>query len=200
MPNNRPSHTSNIAELDTGEDITPDSPDTTLGTDQDISWAFDAHHSFDNIIADARWAPYFDEALQKDAHQLVIFASALIEDDGFTACLRWTDDAEMHALNAQFRDKDKATNILSFPNDSAQGDDEALHLGDMAFGFDTIAKEAEDMSISMADHMRHLIIHGLLHLIGFDHEHEDDAAEMEGLEIAALSVIGVGNPYQGELA
>ena len=173
----------------------------SLGSDRDIFWEFDATHKLDVIIADERWAPYFDEALMRDAKQLVRFVSALIEGDGFTACLRWTNDAEMKALNAQFRDKDKATNVLSFPHDFEQEDGlDNLHLGDLAFGFETMAAEADDMGIAVGAHMRHLIIHGLLHLIGCDHETEDDASEMEGLEIAALSLIGVRNPYQdGEL-
>ena len=200
MPNSKPTSTVKIDEMGNSEDIIPDSLASAPETDHDILWEFDAHHSFEIMIADNRWAAYFDDALKKDAHQLVIFASALIENDGFTACLRLTDDAEMHALNAQFRDKDKATNILSFPNDFDQEDGTLLHLGDMAFGFDTIAQESQDMAISLDAHMRHLIIHGLLHLIGFDHEQDEDAAEMEALEIAALSVIGIANPYQGELA
>ena len=169
----------------------------SLDSDRDIFWEFDATHNLDVIIADDRWAPHFDEALMDDVHQLVRFVSALIEGDGFTACLRWTDDNEMQALNAQFRDKDKSTNVLSFPQDVASQDDEGLRLGDLAFGFETMAAEADDMGISVGAHMRHLIIHGLLHLIGCDHEDDDDASEMEGLEIAALSVIGISNPYQG---
>ena len=178
------------------QDISGDS----LGSDRDIFWEFDANHNLDVIIADERWAPHFDEALTRDVHQLVRFVSALIEGDGFSACLRWTNDGEMQALNAQFRDKDKATNVLSFPHDFDAEDDEALYLGDLAFGFETMAAEADNMGIAVGAHMRHLIIHGLLHLSGFDHENDDDATEMEGLEIAALSVIGVSNPYQdGEL-
>ena len=168
----------------------------SLSFDEDIFWEFDANHKLDVIIADKRWALHFDEALKRDVHQLVRFVSALIEGDGFNACLRWTNDDEMQALNAQFRDKDNATNVLSFPDEFATEDEAELNLGDLAFGFETMAAEADDMGISVGAHMRHLIIHGLLHLIGFDHENEDDATEMEGLEIAALSVIGVSNPYQ----
>ncbi len=178
-------------------DITADA-----NPDDDIPWVFDATHQLDIIIADDRWSPYFDEALKADVSQLVRFVSELIEGDGFTAALRWTNDSEMKALNAQFRDKDKATNVLSFPHepmDAIAGDEAGLYLGDLAFGYETMEAEAEDMEIKIGDHMRHLIIHGLLHLIGCDHENEEDAEEMEGLEMAALSVIGVSNPYQGAL-
>lgn len=185
-------------------DITADA-----NPDDDISWVFDEAHQLDIIIADDRWSPYFDETLKADAGQLVRFVSELIEGDGFSASLRWTNDSEMKALNAQFRDKDKATNVLSFPHvadtDIAHasahisGEGQGLYLGDLAFGYEVMAAEADDMGIEIGDHMRHLIIHGLLHLIGCDHENEDDAEEMEGLEMAALSVIGVSNPYQGAL-
>ncbi len=171
-------------------------------SDDDISWVFDDNHTLDLIIADKSWAKFIDDDLHKDVKQLVLFVSGLLENSGFSASMRWTNDAEMKALNRQFREKDKATNVLSFPNDfhnQIEGRDDSLYLGDLAFGYETMAKEASDMGITVAAHMRHLIIHGLLHLIGCDHEDEEDATEMEGLEIAALSVIGVENPYQGAL-
>ena len=178
-------------------DDNPHPSDTSA--DDDISWVFDSHHKLDLIIADDRWAKFLTDDLHDDVKQLVYFVSGLLENSGFSASLRWTNDAEMKALNAQFRDKDKATNVLSFPNTFHSEDDEGLYLGDLAFGYETMAGEADDMEISVASHMRHLIIHGLLHLIGCDHENDEDASEMEGLEIAALSMIGVANPYQGEL-
>lgn len=200
MPTDKPRITSQNSETSIGDDIIAGSPDELGDSAQNIVMRFDDNHSLDIMIADDRWAPYFDEALHADIGQLVIFTSALIEGDGFTACLRWTNNDEMQALNAQFRDKDKATNVLSFPNyvsgDFPNEDDSGLFLGDVAFGFETMKTEAEEMGIPIGAHMRHLIIHGLLHLIGCDHEDEDDATEMEGLEIAALSVIGVTNPYQ----
>ena len=160
-----------------------------------ISWLFDDAYGCDVIIADDRWQSFFDTSLEQDTKTLVRFCAGLIEDKRFDMCLRWTNDAEMQSLNAQFRDKDKATNVLSFPNELPSADGEALFLGDVAFGFETMAGEAQQMGVSIEAHMRHLIIHGLLHLMGFDHETEEDATEMEGLEIAALAVIGVSNPY-----
>ena len=177
-----------------------------ISQDDDRYWQFDQHHHLDIIIADARWAPYFDDELKADTKQLVTFVSALLETTGFCACLRWTDDAEMRQLNAQFREQDKATNVLSFPHEALDNEaqdnmaaDAPIYLGDLAFGFETMAQEAKQMDITIGAHMRHLVIHGLLHLIGCDHEDEADAEEMEGLEIAALSVIGITNPYQGDV-
>lgn len=164
--------------------------------DDDIVWTFDAHHSLDVIIADDRWAAYITNDLKSDVAQLVSFVSALIEGQGFHVCLRWTNNAEMQALNAQFREKDKATNVLSFPNDFPFDEGDVIALGDAAFGFETMMSESQQMGITIDQHIRHLIIHALLHLAGFDHEEDEDATEMEGLEIAALAVIGVDNPYQ----
>lgn len=161
-------------------------------------FSLDHDHQLVLIIADARWQAQIDEALEADCGQLVKFVSGLLEQSGFTACLRLTDDQEMQELNHQFRETDKATNVLSFADGSA---DEAyqVRLGDLAFGYETMAAEAEHLAISVGAHLRHLIIHGLLHLIGFDHMDEEEAEEMEGLEIAALALIGVDNPYQTAL-
>lgn len=177
-----------------GHDAAPE-PDSL---DKAILWDFGDNHQLELVIADPRWSSLIDNDLKSDVKQLVQFVSALLEASAFTACLRFTDDHEMQSLNAQFRQKDKATNVLSFPDHEGE-DSSLIRLGDLAFGFETMKREADEMAISLSDHLRHLIIHGLLHLIGCDHENEDDAEEMEGLEIAALTVIGVGNPYLGEL-
>ena len=147
---------------------------------QDYLWQFDKGSALELIIADDRWASYINDDLQKDIAQLIIFVAELLEAPRFTACLRWTNDREMTSLNSQFRDKDKATNVLSFPDGEAE-DNDSIRLGDLAFGFETMAEEARQMDITIAAHMRHLIIHGLLHLCGFDHEDIDDAEEMEML-------------------
>lgn len=176
----------------------PDSQDSAL-SDNNLLWDYGNGHHLELVIADERWTPHITDDLKAKIAPLVTFVSALLEAPSFSACLRWTNDDEMASLNQQFRGKDSATNVLSFPDDEA---DEAggVRLGDLAFGFEIMAKEAADMQISVESHMCHLIIHGLLHLIGCDHENEEDAEEMEGLEIAALTLIGVDNPYLGELA
>lgn len=107
-----------------------------------------------------------------------------------------TDDAHQQALNAQWRGKDKPTNVLSFP----AGEDEPhpgqpLLLGDISLAFETLGREAAEQQKSLADHLCHLLVHGMLHLLGFDHETEQDADEMEPLEIEVLAGLGVSSPY-----
>ena len=100
-----------------------------------------------------------------------------------------TDDAAIKALNAQFRGMDKPTNVLSFPSDE---DD---FLGDIALARETAIREAEQDNISLRDHTAHLLVHGMLHLTGYDHETDIEASKMERLEIEVLQRLGVANPY-----
>ena len=100
------------------------------------------------------------------------------------------DDVFVQALNKQYREKDKPTNVLSFPQD------EEFSLGDIIMALETIQKEAEDQNKKFEDHAVHLAVHGTLHLLGFDHETDDEAAEMETLEIKILNSIGLKNPYE----
>lgn len=104
-----------------------------------------------------------------------------------------TDDAEIQTLNAQWRGKDKPTNVLSFPQE------EETLLGDIVLALETVQREAEDQEKTLEDHTAHLFVHGLLHLLGYDHETgEADAEEMEGLEIAICTQLGIKNPYSGD--
>lgn len=100
----------------------------------------------------------------------------------------FADDAKLRGLNARFRGKDKATNVLSF------GDPENP-LGGIALAFETISAEAKAQNKSFVNHSKHLILHGLLHLLGYDHDTARGARLMEGLEIAILSDMGIPNPY-----
>lgn len=119
-----------------------------------------------------------------------------------SASLLFTSDAEIHALNREWRQRDKATNVLSFPmlerddllNLPADGPPELL--GDVALAYETCAREAADKGVALADHAAHLIVHGLLHLAGHDHEISPaDADAMEALETKALALLGVADPY-----
>lgn len=111
------------------------------------------------------------------------------------ACLALSDDATMRRLNATYRSKDKPTNVLSFPSGQKSRRGQPRPLGDIALGYETVLAEAVDQGITPADHVRHLTLHGLLHLMGFDHETDVDAAVMEALEIEILGQIGIANPY-----
>ena len=99
------------------------------------------------------------------------------------------DDADIQALNRDYRHKDKATNVLSFPQ-------EGPLLGDIVLALETVQREAAEKSISLEHHVSHLIIHGFLHLQGYDHETDETAREMEALEIAALAALNIDNPYE----
>ncbi|WP_340589348.1 rRNA maturation RNase YbeY [Erythrobacter alti] len=120
----------------------------------------------------------------------------------------FTSDAVVRTLNHDWRDKDKPTNVLSFPMlerldlvhlDPDEGPPEML--GDIALAHETCAREAAEKGISLQHHASHLIVHGLLHLAGYDHETgEADAQAMEALEVKALALMGIANPYTGDSA
>ncbi|QKV19545.1 rRNA maturation RNase YbeY [Oricola thermophila] len=108
----------------------------------------------------------------------------------------FTDDAAIRRLNAEWRGKDRPTNVLSFPAfDLAPGDAPGPMLGDIVIASQTVAREAELEGKSFDDHLRHLVVHGFLHLLGYDHENDTEAGEMEGAERAILADIGVPDPY-----
>jgi len=103
-----------------------------------------------------------------------------------------TDDRRLRALNAFFRGKDKATNVLSF----SPGREDAGYIGDIALAFGVVAKEARSQRKTVAGHAAHLGIHGVLHLLGYDHENAKEAKRMEKLEIALLEQLGIEDPYR----
>lgn len=108
----------------------------------------------------------------------------------------FTDDAAIKTLNAAWRGKDKSTNVLSFPSVGiAPGDDPGPLLGDVVLAGETVFSEAALEGKSVDDHLRHLIVHGFLHLLGYDHENDTDAEEMEAAETAILADMGVSDPY-----
>jgi len=112
------------------------------------------------------------------------------------------DDAMVRTLNRDHRGKDKPTNVLSFPIGTAGGVDAApTMLGDVVLACETVMAEAAAQGKSVADHLRHLVVHGVLHLTGHDHEDDAEAERMERLETRILADLGVGDPYQyGDVA
>ncbi|MEM7301359.1 MAG: rRNA maturation RNase YbeY [Pseudomonadota bacterium] len=107
----------------------------------------------------------------------------------------FTNDDAVRALNAQWRDQDKPTNVLSFPQEDDDAEQPSGMLGDIVLAQETIAREALEARRTLDQHLNHLIIHGFLHLFGYDHQSNEDAEEMEALEIKALEKLGIANPY-----
>jgi probable rRNA maturation factor len=142
------------------------------------------------------------EALAARASTAVTEVAPELANPRLSASLLFTSDAEIHALNREWRQRDKPTNVLSFPM-LARADLLALEpdgppelLGDVALAHETCAREAAQKGISLEHHAMHLIIHGLLHLAGHDHEISTaDAEAMEALETKALAICGVADPY-----
>jgi len=114
--------------------------------------------------------------------------------------LRLSDDAELSALNARWRGLDKPTNVLAFPAAPPERNAEAPMLGDVIIAYETTAREAAEAGKPLADHFRHLVAHGFLHLIGYDHQSPDEAERMETLERRILARLGVADPYEAPLA
>lgn len=112
----------------------------------------------------------------------------------FELTLRLVDVPESRELNARFRGKNKPTNVLSFPAGLPPGVDTPL-LGDIVICAPLVQEEAVAQEKTVQAHWAHLVIHGVLHLLGYDHQNEQDAAEMEAIEIGLLSALGIGNPY-----
>lgn len=112
----------------------------------------------------------------------------------YEATIVLTDDAEMQALNRTWRGKDTPTNVLSFP--ASDGPPAPGPLGDVVIAYETACGEAGDAGLALADHISHLVVHGVLHLLGFDHIEDDEAETMEDLERKALASIGIADPYR----
>ena len=106
-----------------------------------------------------------------------------------------TDDERMSELNKLYRNKEGTTNVLSFANENQHTHSKNILLGDIALSFTTVLKESTQSKISFINHVKHLLIHGCLHLIGFDHGTAIEAQKMEALEVDILSKLGVQNPY-----
>ena len=136
-------------------------------------------------------------ALERTMHGEWIGMSVAIE-----ISVRLTDDAEVGSLNARYRHKDKPTNVLSFPmvqpdllDGVANTDDGEVLLGDIVLAYGVCAAEAEERGIAIEDHATHLIVHGTLHLLGYDHIRHPEAEAMEAIEIDALASLGLADPY-----
>jgi len=145
------------------------------------------------ILEDDRWEAVGLEALCGPAEREALAVTGRVPA-GFEIALMGCDDARIAELNSDFRGKDAATNVLSWPA-SDTPPMQAGELGDIAIAFETCTREATEKDISVQNHVTHLLIHGILHLLGYDHISDADAKVMEALEIKALAKLGISNPY-----
>lgn len=135
------------------------------------------------------------DALAQKAVEAAL-AGASVKEPGEVALL-FTDDSAIAEINAEWRGKDKPTNVLSFPApDMPVPEGEARHLGDIVLAHGVITREAAEQGKTLHDHTAHLIVHGVLHLLGYDHETDAEAEEMERLEAAILNGLGIADPYE----
>ncbi len=111
-------------------------------------------------------------------------------------CIRIVDEAESASLNADYRSRQGPTNVLSFPSDFDDPESGVRQIGDLAICAPVVVREASDQGKAQADHWAHLVVHGILHLLGFDHEAAEEAAVMETREIEILGELGIADPYQ----
>jgi probable rRNA maturation factor len=125
--------------------------------------------------------------------------AADLAPEGHAVSVALLSDAEVHSLNKTFRGKDAPTNVLSFPSAPAvrppKGSREPVFLGDVALAYETVAREAAEQEKPVLHHAAHLVVHGVLHLAGFDHETGDDAERMEAAERQILGKSGIPDPY-----
>ena len=116
-----------------------------------------------------------------------------------TACIAFAGDADVRVLNKRYRAKDKPTNVLSFPAPPSPGaarDGEPRNLGDVVLAAETVAGAPREAGTPFAHHLQHLVLHGVLHLLGHDHETDGEAEAMEALETRILATLGVADPYR----
>jgi len=159
------------------------------------------------LYEDARWQPAGLESLAEAACGAAL-AHLGLDQAEFEISLLACDDARIAELNAEFRGKPAPTNVLSWPAEdlAPEKDGAAPHppsappagpaeLGDIAIAYDTCRREAEAQGIAFNDHVTHLVLHGCLHLLGYDHIRPQDAARMETLEVEILAKLGVADPY-----
>lgn len=145
-----------------------------------------------------RRAPAWQNAVEDEL--LVCAATAAFDAAGESVApaelsLLLSDDQEIRALNKSWRGKDQATNVLSFPLDAPPCGTDTHPLGDVALAYETIAREAAERRIPVSQHAAHLVVHGVLHLMGYNHANTSQARKMEALEVKVLSGLGLPDPY-----
>ncbi len=155
------------------------------------------HVLVETLIEDPRWEALGIEALAERVARAALSVAGLAPEACEVSLLA-ADDARIAALNATFRGVAGPTNVLSWPSDEGPtAPDEARFLGNLALAYDTCLAEAGTAGIAPADHVAHLVTHGVLHLLGHDHADDAQAAAMEALETKILASLGIADPYRG---
>jgi probable rRNA maturation factor len=163
----------------------------------------------DTVIEDPRWEALGLDPLADRAVRAALSCLG-VPDVGYTLCLMGCDDTRIATLNADFRGKPQATNVLSWPSEERAAEeagdrpeppepgdpDDPESLGDIAIAYETCAAEAEAAGKPLTDHVTHLVVHGFLHLLGYDHEDDADAHLMETTETRILASLGLDDPYK----
>ncbi|MEP6445015.1 MAG: rRNA maturation RNase YbeY [Hyphomicrobiales bacterium] len=154
----------------------------------------------DARIDAGEWAKLSElEAMALDVFQAVLtekqFFMAKTVLNGSEISLLFTDDTNIKAINNDHRDQNKPTNVLSFPQHQPDAGRFGPYLGDLVFASETIIREAALEKKPLVHHLQHLMVHGFLHLVGYDHESDIEAEEMEALEVKILEQLQIPNPY-----
>ncbi len=166
-------------------------------------------------VEEGTWLSMEDQIRQKTKQTVHTCLHALrpsldLDTEDFSAAVEisflFTSDAEIRLLNHDYRQKDRPTNVLSFPDTEIRQDtlleaarfSEPLMLGDIVFAEETLRREAAEQDKELLHHLTHLTVHGLLHLMGYDHETDEEATEMEALEIDILAKLAIDNPYKAD--
>lgn len=162
----------------------------------------------DIVIEDARWEALGLEALAGRACGAAL-AGLGMDAQGYSVVVMGCDDARIAVLNADFRGKPQPTNVLSWPSEERAAEvfgdlpeppeagtaEDPVELGDIAIAYETCAREAAEQGKPVAVHVTHLLVHGLLHCLGYDHVDDEDAAVMEAAEVRILASLGLSDPY-----
>ena len=181
--------------------LDPDSPeDDRFFSDE---WLSDNGALIDITIDAESWQISLIDDLKTRGPVMLDHIVARLSLDPQIVSLLLCDDEGMRAMNRMYRGFDKPTNVLSFPacNDlqwAGHMPSNKLSIGDIAIAGETVVREASEASIVVGDHLLHLFTHGILHLLGYNHEEDSTACEMEWLEIHLLQQMGVANPYHGD--
>ena len=160
--------------------------------------------SVDLIIEDTRWKTINLFSIANAAFKETL-SELNLSSENFDCSVLACSSAKIKGLNAEFRGKNNSTNVLSFPLKAEKyeaknslklkADADLLELGDIAIAYEVCKKEANVSKIKLEDHVYHLIIHSVLHLLGYDHEEEKNATEMEKIEVQVLANLGISDPY-----